>query len=52
MLGINVDNERNAVADNRYDPGEEGSFSSLRVHREWSRKGKDQFYHADFYADV
>jgi len=34
MLGINIDNARNAVADNRYGPGEEGPPCSLRVHRE------------------
>lgn len=34
MLGVNVDNERNAIADNRYDSAKEGSLCSLRVHRE------------------
>lgn len=52
MSGVNVDNERNAVTDTRYDPGEEGPPRSLRVHRERSRKGTDQFYLANFYADV
>lgn len=52
MLGINVDNERNAITDNRYGSGKEGSLCSLRVHRERSWKDKYQFYFADFYADV
>lgn len=52
LKGVDVNDERDAVGNNRYGSYEEGPPRGLRIYRKRHRAGNDQFHHTDLYSDV